>query len=122
LAVAESLESAVETALIVHVPAAVGAVNSPLELMLPQEVDQVTDLFAENCAWPIACTGTVEGVIVTPPVFEVMVTVVEAVFPLLSVAVAVTLQEPDDAGAVYSPPPVIVPQAAAHVAPAFAVN
>jgi hypothetical protein len=51
-----------------------------------------------------------------------MVTVVEAVFPLPSVAVAVTLQEPVDAGAVYSPPLVIDPHVAAHVAPALAVN
>jgi hypothetical protein len=50
VAVAESPESAVEAALIVHAPAVVGAVKRPLELMLPQEVDQVTDLLAENCA------------------------------------------------------------------------
>jgi hypothetical protein len=62
------------------------------------------------------------GVIVTLLVFEVTATVVEAVFPLPSVAVAVTLQEPDDAGAVNSPPLVMVPQAAAQVAPELAVN
>jgi hypothetical protein len=48
-AVAVLVEFAVATALIVHVPTAVGAVNRPLVLMVPQEVDQVTAWLAVNC-------------------------------------------------------------------------
>ena len=43
----------------------VGAVKSPLALIVPQEVDQVTDWFAENCLVAMAWSATVDGVMVT---------------------------------------------------------
>ena len=55
------LEFVVDTPLIVHVAivagaiaAAVGAVKSPVLLMEPHVVDQVTDWFTVNCVCPMA--------------------------------------------------------------------
>ena len=99
-AVPVSLESLVDVALIEHVPAVAGAVNSPAVVMLPHEADQVTDTLAVNCALPMACIATLLGVMVTWPVLWVIVIFVDAVCPLPPVAVALTVQLPVVAGAV----------------------
>src|SRR5438105_6246127 len=93
-AVAEPVlvEVAGAVALILHVAAPAGAVNSPVLLIEPHDVDHVTDWLAVNCTWPIACKDAVVGVTVTWPVPAVTVTVVEAVVPPV-VAVAFTVQD-----------------------------
>jgi len=85
-------------ALMVHaLPCVADAVNSPAELMLPQDAVQLTAIFAEDCCvWPCAVT-TLAGEIISG---EVMVAVVEALAPLPFVAVADTVQAPAASGAV----------------------
>ena len=94
-------------AVMVHAPAVPGAVNTPELEMLPQDADQVTGWLAVNFCVFRAWRCTVLGVMTTDP--GVMVTVVLAVCPLPSVAVASTLQEPAAAGAVNVPSVAIEP-------------
>ena len=103
----------------VHVPIVEGAVKSPEELMLPQEVAQLTGRLAVNCCVNpgavVALVGeTVSGL--------VMVATVDAVWPVPSVAVAVTVQDVGARGAVNNPEVLMEPHVAAHVAAALAVN
>jgi hypothetical protein len=101
------------------VPTGDEAVNSPLDVMLPQLAAQVEARFAVNCCVVPCGVEAVAGVTVSG---SVTVAVVDAAWPLPSVAVAVMVQEPAAIGAVNSPAELMVPQLAAHVAAALAVN
>jgi hypothetical protein len=101
------------------VPTGDEAVNSPLDVMLPHDAAQVEARFAVNCCVAPCGVDAVAGVTVSG---SVTVAVVDAVWPLPSVAVAVMVQEPGAIGAVKRPALLMLPQLAAHVAPALAVN
>jgi hypothetical protein len=106
-------------AVMVQVPVVDGAVKKPdVAPIDPQEVAQVAAADAVNCSVEFTLKETVAGVTVKPA--EVTVTWAVALVPLPFVAV--TVQEPVVAGAVYSPDVLIEPQEAAHVAAADAVN
>jgi hypothetical protein len=122
VAVAVSDELLAAVAVMVQVLEVVGAVKRPLVLIVPQEADQVTAWLAENCFVAMACSAIVDGVMLSCA-GSVIVAVVEAVWPLPSVAVAVMVQEPVVAGAVNRPVlPPIDPHEAFHVAAAVAEN
>lgn len=87
--------------------------------MLPQEEDQVTGIFAVNCADPIACIAAVAGVMV---IGDVTVTFAVAVWPVPFVAVALIVQEPAASGAVYKPVASTLPQVAVQLAGTLGVN
>ena len=88
--------------------------------MLPQEAAQVTAALAVNCCvcpWPVVA---VAGVIVKG---DCTVATLVALRPLLSLAVAVMVQEPGTSGAVYRPEVApMVPQDEVQVAATFDVN
>src|SRR5216684_570067 len=124
---ADLLGSTTLVAVTVSVPAEFGAVYSPLELMVPPLAIQVTTVFelpvtvAVNCCvapvWRLAEAGlividTTGGVVVT-------VTAAEAFFVVSATLVAVTVNVPADAVAVYNPPAVMVPPVAVHVTDVF---
>src|SRR6185369_2389470 len=86
----------VDVALTVQLPAVAGALYRPVpESMLPQVADQIAGRLAVNCCLPRAKRLGSPGLIT---IAGVMVAVVEAVWPVPSVAVAITVQEPGDAG------------------------
>jgi hypothetical protein len=101
------------TAVMVHVAAEPGAVNTPALEMVPQDEDQVTGWFAVKVLTLRACRRTESGVIVTEA--GTIVTDVFAVCPLPSVAVAVMVHDPALAGPVKVPSLPIEPQLAIHV-------
>jgi hypothetical protein len=76
-------------------------------------------MFAVNCCVRLCTVFALAGEITNG---EVMVAVVDAVWPLPSVAVAVIVQEPGASGAVNDPVLEMVPQLAFHVAAPLAVN
>ena len=126
------VETIVSTALVVYavpvaavatilqlLPAAADAVNNPLALMLPQDAVQFTDRFAVNCCVSPCAVEALDGVIANG---EVIATPVDAVFPLPSDAMAVTVHAPGAKGAANRPALEMVPQFAFHVAAWLAVN
>jgi hypothetical protein len=80
----------VAVAVTVQDPAVNGAVKRPVPSTEPQLAPHVAPRLAENCCVPPSLTLAVVGETVKP---EDTVTVVEAVWPLPSVAVPVTVQE-----------------------------
>lgn len=100
-------------------PGEADAVKRPLAVMLPQEAVQVAPILAVNCCVRPCCVFALAGEITSG---EVMVAVVDALLPLPSVAVAVIVQELGVSGAVNDPVLEMVPQLAAQVAAALAVN
>jgi hypothetical protein len=122
--------SATLVAVTVAVPAAAGAVYSPVELIVPGDAFQLTDLFdalpctvAVNWAVPPVATEVVAGVTETEVTLGadpvVTVTVAEADLVVSATLVAVTVAEPAAAGAVNRPAGVIVPDEAVQVTAVF---
>lgn len=122
--------SATLVAVTVAVPEVAGAVYSPVELIVPADAFQLTDLFdalpctvAVNCAVPPVVTEELAGVTETEvtPVAAPVVTVIVAEADLVASAtlVAVTVAEPAAAGAVNRPAEVIVPDEAVQVTAVF---
>jgi hypothetical protein len=118
--------SATLVAVTVAVPAVAGAVYSPVELIVPGDAFQLTDLFdalpwtvAVNWAVPPVATEVVAGVTETEVTLAadpvVTVTVAEADLVVSATLVAVTVAEPAAAGAVNRPAGVIVPAEAVQV-------
>jgi hypothetical protein len=112
------------------VPAVAGAVYSPVELIVPGDAFQLTDLFdalpctvAVNWAVPPVATEVVAGVTETEVTLGadpvVTVTVAEADLVVSATLVAVTVAEPAAAGAVNRPAGVIVPDEAVQVTAVF---
>jgi len=100
-------------------PGVAEALNNPVALMLPHEVDHVTGWFAENCCVCPCAVTALTGVIAMG---DVTVAVVDALDPLPLVAVAVITHEPGERGAVNRPADEIVPQEAVNVEAVLAVN
>ena len=75
-------------AVMVQLPAVAGAVKSPVLSMEPQEAAQVTAILAENCCVLFTAVVAPDGVM---EIGEDTLTFVEAVWPLPSLAVPVTL-------------------------------
>jgi hypothetical protein len=101
------------------VPTGDEAVKSPPLVILPHDAAQLTAMLAVNCCVAPCGVEAEAGAMVNG---EVTVAVVDAVWPLPSVAVAVMVQEPGAIGAVKRPALLMLPQLAAHVAAALAVN
>jgi hypothetical protein len=100
-------------------PCVADAVNNPLAVMLPQDAAQITEEFAVNCCVCPAGVLALEGVIT---IGELTVATVEAVWPLPSVAVALTVHDEGARGAVNKPVDEMVPQDAVKLAALLAVN
>jgi hypothetical protein len=122
--------SATLVAVTVAVPTVAGAVYSPVELIVPGDAFQLTDLFdalpctvAVNWAVPPGATEVVAGVTETEVTLGadpvVTVTVAEADLVVSATLVAVTVAEPAAAGAVNRPAGVIVPDEAVQVTAVF---
>jgi positive regulator of sigma E activity len=127
VAEADLLESALLVAITVSVPALLGAVYAPEELMVPSAADQVTDLL-EAVPWTVALNWAVPPVLTDVEAGEtatevttgvtgaaVTVTLAEADLLVSATLVAVTVSVPALDGAVYWPPAVMVPSKAFQV-------
>ena len=108
--------------------AVAGAVYSPLELIVPQFADQVTELFvlpvtvAVNCSVVFTLIEPDAGLMATTTVGggpALTVTFAEAESAPFAMLVAVTVQEDAVEGAVYSPLELIVPQVVDHATEVF---
>lgn len=110
----------VPVAVTVHaLPCVAEAVKRPAALMVPHDADHATDMFAVNCCvWPsgvVALAGEIA-------IGDVTVALVDAVWPLPSVAFAVMVHDVGNSGAVKTPAADIDPQLALNVAPLPTVN
>ena len=106
-------------AVIVQVPGVAGALKRPPVEIDPHEALQVTAWLAEKVSELSACKPPEEGEMVMG---ECTVTAVVADLPVPSVALAVTVHEPGDRGAVNTPAEEMDPQEAVYAAALLALN
>jgi hypothetical protein len=123
VAVAVFVASAALVAVIVAVPPVAEAVNSPAELIAPEDAFHVTDLFvtvpctdAVSCSVPLVMTEAVDGETVTEVTTGTATVIVAvAVFVVSATLVAVMVAVPEVAGAVNRPAVLMVPDEVVHV-------
>jgi len=100
-------------AVTVQEPAVDGALNRPLELTVPHVVVHVTEVFAVPATVAMICSEAftaILGLTETVTTGAVTVMMAEAKSAELTWLVAVMVQVPVDAGAVYSPLAFMLPQ------------